>query len=399
MLFSPKATPTSTAQPLETLVAQTIAAQETLSAGSSAVVKLTQIAANTPTRTLTATASPTATFLPPTPTLFFLTPTPIPAIPPTFVPIPPIPPNPPPPPVPPEPPTVPCNWAQYIKDVTVPDGTTFSPGTKFTKIWRLRNIGSCVWTAGYSLVFTSGDRMQSTDQVPLSGIVHPGESMDVAVDLIAPASAGHYRGYWMLRDPYGRVFGIGNYAQKAFWVDIMVSTSDQDEYDFTANMCKATWRNSTQNLPCPGNSSDPKGSVLLLQGAQLENGEYRNVPTLWTRPQQIVDGWIIGVYPIYTVKQDDLFIADIGCLSNSTGCNVVFYLDFIIKGQPSKNLGIWQEFYDGKITRVEVDLSSIKDASVQFILSVKNQGSPTSANAFWSSPLIQQVIPLFSLIR
>jgi len=241
--------------------------------------------------------------------------------------------------------------------------------------------------------------MQSYNQVPLREVVYPGEIVDLAVDLVAPTVKGHYRGYWLLSNPNGQVFGIGEYAQIAFWVDIKVSVNDQVGYDFTANMCKASWRNSSRNLPCPGKSSDPEGSVKSLQGALLETGEYKNEPTLMTRPQHTLDGWITGVYPSYKVKKDDQFEAEVGCLSNSTGCDVVFYLDFIIKGQPSKNLGIWHEVYDGKTTRIVVDLSGLEGASVQFILSVKNQGNPSSANAFWLAPSIKQVTPLFSLVR
>ena len=36
-----------------------------------------------------------------------------------------------------------CYWAQFIADVTIPDGTHFTPGAAFKKTWRIRNIGTC----------------------------------------------------------------------------------------------------------------------------------------------------------------------------------------------------------------------------------------------------------------
>ena len=30
-----------------------------------------------------------------------------------------------------------CYWAQFVADVTIPDGTNFAAGTAFTKTWRL----------------------------------------------------------------------------------------------------------------------------------------------------------------------------------------------------------------------------------------------------------------------
>ena len=53
-----------------------------------------------------------------------------------------------------------CNWAQFIADVTVPDGTNYAPGTTFKKTWRLKNIGTCAWgSTDVSLIFDSGERM------------------------------------------------------------------------------------------------------------------------------------------------------------------------------------------------------------------------------------------------
>ena len=52
-----------------------------------------------------------------------------------------------------------CDWAQFVADVTVPDGTTFAANQTFTKTWRLKNIGFCTWTTSYALVFDSGNSM------------------------------------------------------------------------------------------------------------------------------------------------------------------------------------------------------------------------------------------------
>ncbi len=46
-----------------------------------------------------------------------------------------------------------CDWAQFVTDVTVPDGSIYPPGATFTKTWRLKNIGTCTWTPSYSMVY------------------------------------------------------------------------------------------------------------------------------------------------------------------------------------------------------------------------------------------------------
>src|SRR5512134_797366 len=63
--------------------------------------------------------------------------------------------------------------AQFVADVTIPDGTRFSPGTTFTKTWRLRNIGTCTWTTAYTMVFDSGTQMGSTTSVAFPSSVAP----------------------------------------------------------------------------------------------------------------------------------------------------------------------------------------------------------------------------------
>lgn len=113
-----------------------------------------------------------------------------------------------------------CDWMAFVKDVTIPDGTSLAPGEVFTKIWRLQNRGTCTWTSDYMLVYTSEDPMGSTTAVRLPGNVAPGQTVDVSVTFTAPASAGYHISYWMLRNPSGALFGSGNKANEAFYVEI-----------------------------------------------------------------------------------------------------------------------------------------------------------------------------------
>src|SRR4030095_1044810 len=115
-----------------------------------------------------------------------------------------------------------CDWVTFLKDVTIPDGTEFVQGETFTKTWRLKNRGTCTWTTDYMLVFTSGDSMGGTTAVRLPGNVAPGQTVDVSITLTAPTRNGHFTGYWMLRNPSGLLFGYGDAANKAFYVDINV---------------------------------------------------------------------------------------------------------------------------------------------------------------------------------
>jgi hypothetical protein len=118
---------------------------------------------------------------------------------------------------------VPCNWAQFISDVTIPDDWETGPSDHFTKTWRLKNIGSCTWTSGYTLVFDHGDQMGApASQQLTTGTVAPGGTIDVSVDLLSPAAGGTYQGFFKLRASDSSIFGIGANADTAFWVKIKV---------------------------------------------------------------------------------------------------------------------------------------------------------------------------------
>ncbi len=234
-----------------------------------------------------------------------------------------------------------------------------------------------------------GDR-----SVRLAGVVRPGESADLGIDLTAPEKKGSYLSYWMLADSDGDRFGIGKKADEAFWVDIKVlSPNSNYAYDFATNICTASWRSSAGDLTCPSPTGSDAGSVALLDRPTLENDRTEDEFTLWTRPQTNRGGWINGAYPAYKVKEGDHFLADVGCLSNNEGCGVTFTLDYIQSNGRLKNLGEWYEAYDGKITRINVDLSSLAGNSVQFVLGVINEGRPGRANAFWLAPSIRKAAP------
>ncbi|MGE5249032.1 MAG: NBR1-Ig-like domain-containing protein [Bacteroidota bacterium] len=111
-----------------------------------------------------------------------------------------------------------CDIADFIQDVTIPDGTLVQPGQAFTKTWRFKNLGSCSWTPAYSLVFSSGDQMNGPLTQALQANVNPGQTVDIPVNLTAPTTAGDYTGNWKLRNASGVIFA-------SFWVKIRVQSA------------------------------------------------------------------------------------------------------------------------------------------------------------------------------
>ena len=112
--------------------------------------------------------------------------------------------------------------ATFERDVTIADDTVFQPGEAFVKTWRLYNSGTCPWGEGYSLVFAYGDRMDASPSSPLPQ-TEPGASVDVSLDMKAPASAGQHAGNWQLQNAAGQHFGVGVTGNDYFWVQVVVS--------------------------------------------------------------------------------------------------------------------------------------------------------------------------------
>ena len=355
--------PTQDINAVYTEAAQTVAMQLTLDAGQAAVATLTQAAKVTPTFPPTFTPLPTATPLP------------------TQTPKPPQ----------PTPTPVPCNLAKFEGDVTVKDGTTFSPGTEFIKTWRLRNVGSCTWTTEYDLTFYKGDRMSDQSAWPFVGSVKPGEVVDVSVPLTAPDSPGEYKGDYLLRNSSNALFGIGADGDKTFWVDIVVSSPTTFVYEFADDYCSAYWETSTGPIPCPstisGTDDDPNAGYLTrIDKPKLENGTTDNEPAIVTIPSGGAGGYIAGTFPPFKVKAGDHFKTVVGCIQDSPACNVTFQLNYSADSGPLKTLGSWPEVYDGKFTRIDIDLSALKGKYVEFILTVLNNGDNTGDWAFWLRP-------------
>ena len=111
--------------------------------------------------------------------------------------------------------------AVFVEDVTIPDNTNLKPGEKFTKTWKLQNSGTCDWK-GFTVAFTSGERMSAPESVSVPETA-AGSTVQVSVDLVAPAKDGQYIGNFELRNEAGEILSMG--IEKTFWVKIVVGNS------------------------------------------------------------------------------------------------------------------------------------------------------------------------------
>ncbi len=103
----------------------------------------------------------------------------------------------------------------FESHLNLPSGPSDVPvqlaaGQLYEKRWRIRNNGTCPWTGSYRLVFAFGNSAQarmSGQPAQLPAVVNSTQSIDVSVDLVAPAAPGIYRGYWNLVNAKNQAFG------------------------------------------------------------------------------------------------------------------------------------------------------------------------------------------------
>jgi hypothetical protein len=370
--------PTVGPEVIYTSAAHTLIAQQTqAAAGTPIAMPSSTVGANTALPTVPMVIVATATPMAPTNTPF---PTNTP-YPPTATPIP-----------------IPCDRGQFVSDVTVPDNTEIGAGTTFVKTWRLKNNGSCTWTSGYALVFYNGDAMSGPASATITnGTVPPGSTIDISVSLIAPTTPGIYKGNWRLRNAGGAIFGIGNYADQSFWVQIKSiaptptpspTSAYTLSYDFIGRGPDAAWKNGSTNLSWGDPPEDSAGVAVNVANVKMEDGKtYSSL--LATYPQHTNNGMIMGIYPAYTIQTNDHLRTRIGLKFNCGTSDVKFQIRYL-EGASEVTVGEWTEKCDGNITSLDVNLSALVGHTVQFELVVIAVGSPDVYTSLWVSPRIER---------
>lgn len=288
---------------------------------------------------------------------------------------------------------IPCNAGEFVADISIPDGTSITADASFIKTWRIKNVGSCTWDTRYDVAFVDGTQMGGPSFVDLPNDVKPGQTVDISITFKAPSAAGTYTAKYMLVNPNGVKFGLGSSGNKSFWVTIKVPGSAPatgEVYNFANSVCSAAWSSGAGTLACPGKESSVNSGYVLTKSAPVrEDGATENEPGLITRPNASGTIYIMGVYPNFTVKAGDHFMATLMCEGGAKKCSVDMGLNYRIGTDGSMtNIDVWDESYDGAWQNVDVDLSAFAGQTVQFILVARNGNSTEDMSALWLNPRI-----------
>jgi hypothetical protein len=159
--------------------------------------------------------------------------------------------------------SIPCYNATFVKDVTVPEGTVLPAGSRFTKVWRLQNTGTCTWTSAFQVLFDKGDNLGGPASFNLPKAVNPGQTVDISVNLTAPKNNGSFEGFYKLQASNGTVFGSGP-SNADFDLDIFVG---QTPVPFAVSAVDLMVNNAEITTTCP------PGNKFIITGNIQVNGE------------------------------------------------------------------------------------------------------------------------------
>ena len=121
-----------------------------------------------------------------------------------------------------------CDNANFVADVTIPDGAEVVAGSTFVKTWRFKNLGPCTWETSYRLVYSyvsdSGKNGVFTPPAPVGfpNSVLPGEEVDISITLTAPTEPEAYQVVFVLRNDKGYNIPLVNMNSYEFWVAFVV---------------------------------------------------------------------------------------------------------------------------------------------------------------------------------
>lgn len=294
----------------------------------------------------------------------------------------------PPAPILPTPPPIPCDLAGFVADQTIPDGARLSASTAFTKVWTVRNLGSCTWAADYALVFLGGESMAGQSPVTIGKELAPDDQMEISVNLVVPANNGAYSAEWMLQNSDGGTFGLFP-NNRPLTLHISVGSVETVALDMTNRSCNATWSSRTGDMECPHPDDFTGGAVNPVGNTMAEYGMGFELPAIEVIPNEGADGVIRGTYELLQIQKGDTFNAIIGCADDQPECNLVFELQYDAGDHIPITLGGWTEKTDGAFQKVSVDLSLLEGTTVHLILSVTSaNGTSINNKGIWISPVI-----------
>ncbi len=297
-------------------------------------------------------------------------------------------------PIPPTPsqPDAPCDLAGFLSDGALPDGSHLKATTPFTKVWTIRNLGTCTWAEDYALVYSGGELMAGKSPLTIGRELAPGDALDISANLVAPAISGLFSSQWLLQNSAGETFGLSPDGEPLS-LTISVGLHDSIALDLTESACQAEWTSSTGKVDCPETGDFAGGFVNPVESTTGEGGIGFTQPVLEVIPNEGPGGTIMGTYGLLQIQPGDSFHATLACADNQPDCSLIFELLYDPGDHHLVSIRRWVEMTDGAFQKVVVDLSALAGDTIRLILSVSTQtGTAFDNKGLWISPLVLRTV-------
>ncbi|KAG1672876.1 hypothetical protein GQR58_015797 [Nymphon striatum] len=147
----------------------------------------------------------------------------------------------------------------FVKDITVGEGESVSPSTKFVKTWQVGNSGEEPWPPHCRLEFINGINFGHLNSIVIQEPVASKQTTDLSIEMISPSEPGIYESQWRMCTSSGYFFG------DIIWVILTVSEAGllgltQQMSSF--NELGSPPRNSAPNLANPFSSVYPRNTEV-----------------------------------------------------------------------------------------------------------------------------------------
>ncbi len=168
--------------------------------------------------------------------------------------------------------------------------------------------------------------------------------------------------------------------------------------DFSERPCSASWSNNGEYLPCPGNPEEISGGYAdRFDTIVIEGNIHINQPGLLTIPAQNDSGYyaIFGKYPPFTVQPGDHFQAILACEEGFPNCDISFSLEYFTSDNAILQVpgAKWNKQVDpgGSYIYADANLDPLAGQTVQFVLTVRDNGDADGDHAVWIMPHIARL--------
>jgi len=113
--------------------------------------------------------------------------------------------------------------AEFVQHLNYTDRSKVDANSRIRKTWRVKNIGACAWPDGCILMYSSGDKVFEAREF-ITKTVHPGDEIDLSIDVTTPARGGRYTTFFRMMTPNGKqAFG------PHLWIDVNVHAFEEVE--------------------------------------------------------------------------------------------------------------------------------------------------------------------------